>query len=144
MKKYNLIIDISSILIIGFTLLFNFWKVYPYKIVEWTTETYPVLTPIVYAGDNLLIESSYCKYYDLQPEITRVFKDGLVFYTPSFLGSTDKGCKTDVIAIEVPKNLPPAIYVVDQVIKYQPNPIREITYIRSTDSFQVIAREVVE
>lgn len=125
---------------IGVVFLGWFWYLYPYNVVEWKSETYPVLTSQVKAGGNLLMVSEYCKYYDVQPEITRVFTNGLVYYSPSTRGSTGTGCtdEINIVGVEIPHELPPGKYTMTSIFRYKVNPIRTITYQHTSDQFEVL------
>ena len=122
----------------GLTILITTWLVYPYKVLEWKVPTRKVITKTVKQGGVLIFESNYCKYYNIKPTITRIFENGILYYTPSTEGFKDKGCDKVLIYTPVPQELPLGEYVLTSVYKYKVNPLREMVYVRSTEKFNVV------
>jgi hypothetical protein len=140
MKKRNLshtFIYIAFGIIVFIWLVFMFWWLYPYKIVE-MKQPYEVLTPEVKQGELLVYRQEYCKYTDKMPTVQRYFVDGLIYSMADVSPTLREGCGQTLTSIFVPRNLPAGDYYMRTVVTYKINPIRTITFEFSTDKFKVI------
>jgi len=133
---------ISSItLLIAFIMLVvsSFWYLYPYKTTEFTKEPFPILNEnkTVRRGTSVNFIAEFCKTTKVQPTITRIFKNSLLFYTPPTVGSAPPGCYKMNVQVYVPEELPAGTFQIETVYSYQVNPIRNIKVIHSTERFTV-------
>lgn len=94
----------------------------------------------VVAGDEVLIQSSYCKNHDtIGTIIRREFHDDLVFQLPDTTTNAPKGCGTRFsTTLKIPANLPPDTYTIVFTFVYQINPIRSVNYTFETNKFTVL------
>jgi hypothetical protein len=135
------IIAIWSVIATALTimLLIIFWSFYPYKIVEFKDDVFPVITKEVKPGGQLLYRSRACKTMDFDSTVTRAFQDEIVFPLAEQTSHRLVGCSDQTIAINVPLTLVPDTYVLKTNFTYKPNPIRTITITKYTESFVVIS-----
>ena len=122
----------------AFIILVIVWMNYPYKLIEWSGISSPIVTKTIKQGGIVKYKSDYCKYTDIQPTVTRIFKNGILFYTPTTIGATTKGCFNTTIAVPIPPELPPGKYILINIYDYKVNPVRSIKLTRRTDEFIVI------
>lgn len=96
----------------------------------------------VVAGDEVLIQSSYCKNHDtISTIIRREFHDDLVFQLPDTMTNAPKGCGTRFSTpLKIPSNLPPDTYTLYFTFVYQINPLRSVNYTFETNEFTVVAK----
>ncbi len=96
----------------------------------------------VVAGDEVLIQSSYCKNHDtIGTIIRREFHDDLVFQLPDTMTNAPKGCGTRFSTpLKIPSNLPPDTYTLYFTFVYQINPLRSVNYTFETNEFTVVAK----
>lgn len=94
----------------------------------------------VVAGDEVLIQSSYCKNHDtIGTIIRREFHDDLVFQLPDTTTNAPKGCGARFsTTLKIPANLPPDTYTIVFTFVYQINPIRSVNYTFETNKFTVL------
>lgn len=140
MKKTSLthtFIYIAFGIIVFIWLVFMFWWLYPYKIVE-MKQPYEVLTPEVKQGEILIYKQDYCKYTSKVPTVQRYFVDGLIYAMAEASPTLKEGCRTNLASILVPRNLPTGKYYMRTIVTYKVNPIRNIIFEFSTDEFRVI------
>lgn len=139
MNKIFFYISMTTIISAGvFLLIILFWLLYPYKTIEFNKPVAEVETKEVERGDYLIYILDYCKYTDVEAEISRSFVDGLVYLTPDGIADQEKGCGTARIQIYIPKSMPVGEYQIKQIRHYQLNPIREETAIYYTEKFKVL------
>ena len=119
-------------------LLFSYWLIYPYKPLE-VKEPIEIINHTIQSGDNVLYEIEYCKNMDIPVTIRRRFVDGLVYHIPEFTTQmNDMGCREQIIAIEVPKKLPPGEYKLYTEFVYHVNPIRDVVVKVDSENFIVL------
>lgn len=125
---------LSAIYIVS---LVSCWLLFPYKTTEFKNLPIKVENKTLAAGEDLVYYVEYCKYTDVFPEISKKFVDGIIYTVPSAVSSTKKGCGTNKIQIEVPKNLPAGVYHLNLNYRYKVNPLRTIDIIVVTEDFTV-------
>ena len=132
----DMLVIISLGLSFLLVLVFLFWWIYPYNLVN-AKQPFEIITPIVKQGEVLLYKMDYCKKTDLVPTVNRQFVDGLIYTLPVGSSVLVKGCRVITNSIAVHKNLPPGTYYIQSTAQYQVNPIRTILYEYRTDKFEV-------
>lgn len=140
-KMRSLIISLGWLAVLVGTamiVVITYWLIYPYVPITFTDPVFPVLTKRVKQGKNLEIVSSFCKYMETTPTLTRTFENGLVFSTPQMAVSRDMGCHTVTIHVPIPEELPAGKYHLKQIYQYKVNPLRTITLIHKSEPFEVI------
>lgn len=131
---------LSSLIVfvlISVVAVMTFWSVYPYKVIEFKDEVYPIHTKTVERGGTLVYEVNACKYTSLSPSITKYFVDGVVYETPKVYGVVDPGCRKTDVAMYVPLALPLGEYKVKLIIHYKVNPIRTVEFTNYTETFTI-------
>lgn len=143
MKIINILSWIVIVSMMALILLFGFWYLYPYNLIEFKSPVYTVLNEnkTVKSGEILKYEVDYCKYTDLDPVVTKWYVDGLVYQTPEGRGVIFPGCRKQIVNNLVPENLLPGEYYIKIFIDYEVNPIRHIIYENRTEKFTVLAKE---
>jgi hypothetical protein len=120
------------------TILFTYWTVRPYKVIQFKNQPFEILTPVVKAGETLRYRLDYCKYMDIGSQITRSFIDGVIYDTPPFKTHRDIGCHETVVELKVPKTLQSGRYFLQIDYRYQVNPIRNEDITARTQEFDII------
>jgi hypothetical protein len=137
-KLFNFIAWLSIISALGIVGLVIFWMLYPYKPIMFKDNTFPVFVKTVKQGSFAYYTTNYCKYMKIPALVTREFANDLIFVTPTTVSNREMGCHTINIAVLIPAELPPGVYVMRQRYEYEVNPIRKITIIKDTESFKVV------
>lgn len=120
-------------------ILLIYWSAYPYKLIDFEKEPFKVSTKQVKAGGTLIYKVPFCKYTPIRPSITRVFSNDILYTQPVVTAIANPlGCHTNNIQAYVPKELPPGIYHLNTIYRYQVNPIRTIDISTETEQFEVI------
>ena len=138
-RIFNITSLVTLITAFFLVLLGGFWLLYPYKTTEFPNEPFPILNEnkTVKRGTNIKFMAEFCKVTEIQPTITRIFKNSLLFYTPPMVGNSVPGCYKREIHVYVPEELPAGKFELQTVYSYQVNPIRNIKVIHSTERFTV-------
>jgi len=117
-----------------------FWEIFPYNIIMFTAPTFPVMNKTVKQGEMVKFVSNYCKFTDISADVSRIFKNEILFYTPPTVGNIKKGCSNVTVAVTVPSELPSGSYVIENVYQYRVNPIRTVIVRHDTDEFRVVEK----
>lgn len=112
-----------------------YWLLWPYHPADFNGVFVPVKN--IKAGELLTYQIDYCKYQNLPSEITRSFVDGIIFTTTTVITNNPLGCRSTYPTIIVPKELPSGVYAIRSVWTYHVNPIRDVTYTLTSNSFMV-------
>jgi len=122
---------------IGLMFLAGYWLLYPYKPIEFTAPL-RVNKKEINPGDHLSFDISYCKTCKLQANITNIFVDSIVYYTPTQPSDLAPGCHSTTYSIYIPRALPPGEYHIKSIYTYRVNPLRTINVIVETESFTIV------
>lgn len=128
------LIHFSALVIL---VLIGFWRLYPYKIITFNTETFPVITKVVKPGGQLIYEADACKHMDIGATVNRVFEDELIYPMVQTISHRTFGCAKQKVVVNIPRTLMPDTYRLKTVFTYEVNPIRVISITRYTDYFVV-------
>jgi hypothetical protein len=123
---------------IGLIIVGGFWSLYPYNLIDFDTNVFPVTNKTVKQGGVLSYQVDYCKHTKLGAEVSRSFIDGIIYSTPITNVNNNIGCHSNIVFVEVPENLPVGDYTLRIVFKYHINPIRTIELIKDTEQFSVV------
>jgi ABC-type maltose transport system permease subunit len=138
-NKKHLILSIygygTLILATGILALVMFWLLYPYKTI--VVNAVELKSKSVQQGGLLPIRLEYDRYTTKDSTITRQFKDGIIFTTPTSTGVGGIGHYDRLIEVPVPVNLPPGLYTLETTVSYRVNPIRTVQVVWSTEQFTV-------
>jgi len=119
-------------------ILCSYWYLYPFKTIEFKQpHLIQNLDNEVERGDRLRYLVDYCKYTNIQPEVTKYFIDGVIYETPKSTGVVEKGCGMVVSDVYVPKAIPEGTYTLKIVSRYKLNPLRTIDVVSLTEKFTV-------
>ena len=139
MKKFfYLIAWVSIFSVIGMVILFTYWYVYPYKVIEFGKGNETFVESTVHAGGYLQMHRVSCKYTDLPIRVSRQFIDGIVYQVPEFMTNIPKGCHDNIEYVFVPETLPIGDYHINAVLTVRVNPIRTMTFTVKSPVFTVI------
>lgn len=122
-------------------IIVGYWYFHTYTPVKFTDLPHKIENEnkTVKSGDYLVYTVEYCKYVDISPQISKSFVDGIIYTIPDSVGANfPVGCGINHIQIYVPKALPPGVYHLKVVFKYQVNPIKAVTYTLATENFTVV------
>lgn len=127
---------LSALLMIAYV---AYYSLYPFKVIDIQNQPYPVLTPQVKQGDNMIFYAEYCKYMNIPSETTTSFVDTLIFNEAGRKSSgSDIGCYKREILVEIPEKLPAGIYRYRIVTDHKVHPVlRIIRVIAETEEFEV-------
>jgi hypothetical protein len=114
-----------------------YWLNYPYQTITFDQPIFSIESKTVKGGEILFFISNYCKHTNVAASITRVFKNDILFYTPTSTGNIGKGCGAVRVGVSVPEELPKGEYVIENIYRYRVNPIREIVVRQDTEMFVV-------
>jgi hypothetical protein len=115
--------------------------VYPYKVLSFNYDKAEVITPIVKAGDEVRFKVDYVKYGNLYGTVARQLVNEYVYYYSPVITSTPPGHIVRTMAVTIPSNAEPGIYFIRSTYVYRVNFLREITYVKETENFEVIDNE---
>ncbi|OGO14258.1 MAG: hypothetical protein A2Y53_03890 [Chloroflexi bacterium RBG_16_47_49] len=121
-----------------FGLVIIYWMVFPYRVIEWNSDYFPIVTKTATQGGSITFIADYCKYRDMSATISRSFINDIIYTTPESTTQRQTGCHVVNIVVPIPQELPPGNYYIQTVYKYDVNPIRSITLIHNTDQFTVV------
>ncbi len=130
------ITDLAVFFVLILALLLAFWNYYPYKTVEFHGD-FQTLQTSYNSGDKTKILVDYCKYVDLQPEVTKYFVDGIVYLAVDETIPLPVGCGIGEVNINIPNSLPSGKYRLKIDVKYQVNPIKSVTVENYSNWFTV-------
>jgi hypothetical protein len=112
--------------------------VWPYK--PLTVHSTEILNPgsTVKQGETLVLRVDYTKPKDIEGVGVRWFIDGIAYATPPTVGRVPPGEGASIIRdVAVPLSLPPGVYRLKNVVEFQVNVLRKVTYTYSTATFTV-------
>jgi len=136
----TLLLSTWVIIITAFSLmaLIIYWLIFPYKVIEFKTQPFPIQDKVVGPGDHIVYEVDYCKDISVSARISRSFEDGIIYTTPDIDNDAGVGCHKRLISVYVPRALPPGIYNIKNTYIYQVNPIRTVEVVAITEKFEVV------
>jgi hypothetical protein len=139
-KLFQIVAWLTILGALGLMGLLAYWLLFPYKLVTFDRETYPIMNEnkTVKQGGLLTYHADYCKYTTLAPKIYRTYEDGLVFVVPEVATSRESGCHEIDVNIIVPRSLPVGVYKLQTIYVYKVNPVREVSLTVNTDKFTVV------
>jgi hypothetical protein len=138
MKKFSNDLNLITLgLIWGILILYIIILVYPFKVIEFNTP-YKILTPVVHQGGQMQYLRDSEKFIQVEGSINCHFEDGLIYTVSSFESNNKVGKLGDIIAIDIPSELPVATYIYKCTVTYRLFGIRELRYEFQTDNFEVI------
>jgi len=140
MKIINVLSAITLALAFFMISLVGYWKLHPYKLVEFQNAPFPILNEnkIVKNGDRMRYKIDYCKFTKESPRVVKYFVDGVIYEINTVDGILEEGCHQTEMDVYVPKAIPTGVYSVKIVATFKPNPIREIKVVTQTLKFTVI------
>lgn len=126
----------TFILAFGLIALLAYWQFCPYPTVITFKGDYAV-KPVVTQGELTSYTVNYCKIGHPPSAIVKEFVDGLVFTVDSPQAILTEGCRSQEIPMTIPHTLPAGRYRLRNVITYQLNPIRSVSYTHFSNWFIV-------
>ena len=127
----------------GFALLFFFWTLYPYNPLE-IEEPVKVLTPVVKAGDAVIVEFTFDKNTDVTPEVSLSLVDGVIYNLPTYSPSNVTGHTNNkaVNVLTIPPSMPCGEYHLHWEATYEMNPIRDVVVKYESEKFEILNSEI--
>ena len=139
--KVKLMQTVAGIIVatsIFLVITFVFWSLYPYNPLKINVQPLPVINKEVKRGDSLVYNLDYCKSTDSSVLISRSFIDGVIFSIPDVTAKNLKGCRSNLISLQVPESIPVGDYYLKVTYKYKVNPIRTMLLEAVSEKFTVI------
>lgn len=129
-------------ILIGMILIITYWSIRPYNVIEFNTETFPIINDnkTIEKGSRLIYEVDACKRMDIIPDLSKFFVNGLIYEVSNSISVIDVGCSKTLVDTYVPVAIPTGSYRLKLITRYQVNPIRHIQYINYTEPFKVVER----
>jgi hypothetical protein len=125
---------IVTILILGIIAM----MIVPIKVTDFKDDKFPILTPIVKAGEQVQFHVVVTKYINAPATVSRHLVNDYIFsYTP-MISNVEKGTSERTVSLDIPKYIEPGIYHIKTVYIYKINFMREVTYIKNTEDFEVV------
>ena len=112
--------------------------IYPYKLVKFNDDKFPVLTPIVRAGEELQFQVDFYRYTKLPTKVSRQLINDYVYYYTEITASNPQGHIDKIGTVTIPSNIEPGVYFLRNIYKYEVNFLRTITIVKDTEKFEVI------
>jgi hypothetical protein len=121
-------------------LTFAFWQFYPYNVIKQTPTPWKIVEigKTARQGGALSYEYDYTKYIDVPVDVTKQFRDGLIFEAVSPTTHKSVGSGHVHAEFQIPMTLPPGKYTLRITAIHHINPIRDITIISDTETFTVL------
>lgn len=137
---------ICFILTIGLFLV-AFWLFYPYPTITFNIPPTgaKVISKILYPGDTLKYEISFCKNTEGIATVHRTLIDGETHGLADITGSLPIGCENNRIisTTQIPDTLVPGEYHLYIKYEFHPNPFRYIEVSYQTENFTVVPKPVL-
>lgn len=134
----NTLATIVSLLMIGFTVLFWYWFLYPYQPLE-MNEPVEIEQDVYHTGDVIYATFNFKKNTDIIPDISMSLVDGVVYTLPKYSPINPPGIIKDRVVgiLQIPLSIPCGEYHLDWVASYQMNPIRTVDVMYESEKFRV-------
>lgn len=129
---------VLNIITVFFFCIIIFWSVYPYKVLEFKDNKFPVIIKTVEQGRDLQYISRYCKYMDLPATVTGTYANGIIYTVPTVNTNREAGCHSIIVQITIPLELPVGKIHFERVYQFRVNPIRTISITHRTEDFTII------
>lgn len=138
-RIFEWLINILLVVSLTFSVVFIYWLVNPYDIIEPLEGNYELDKYVFEHGERLDIHLRICKKENIRETILGRFVDGVIFSIPSNESNFEAKCYDSYISsVSIPSTLPEGNYVYEEQVIYQVNPIRTISYTFRTPLFQVV------
>ena len=121
-------------------LILIFWMLYPYRIIEFKNEPFPIEAKTVEQGGLLNYTVSYCKFEAIGATVTKIFTDGILYTMPAIETNRPVGCDSNLVYVKVPPELPKGKYTLTSIYRFKPNPVRTVDYVVHTEDFYIIEK----
>jgi hypothetical protein len=112
--------------------------IYPFNVIEFKDEFFPVSTSVVKAGGQVQYTAVSTKYMRVAATVNRHLVDTYVYSYPSITAQTSKGSTERVVTLKIPEFAEPGLYRVKTIYTYRINFLQTKTYIKYTESFEVV------
>lgn len=124
------------LLTLGFYVRYYYLAYYPFRTI--VADNPQVITRIVTAGDDLIYQTKYCRYFKGSGTVTRTLVGPDFIPTPTVQTVTNLGCNTATVHLTVPSNASPGIYHMEVVAEFKVNEYQTVTKNYTSNTFQVI------
>ena len=128
-----------SLLAVAFVIVFyiGYLAFYPFKTLV-VKQPITILTPTVKAGDDMVYQISYCRYFKGSAQLSRTLVGPDNFPAPFVSSITKPGCGIAHVHLNVPASATPGAYHMEAIAEFQVNPfqLRRVNF--QSGEFQVI------
>jgi hypothetical protein len=124
------------------TILYGYWYFIDGEFVNIPikTDTFVVKTEkdVYRIGDPVAVRWNYCKGVDTTSTISINLIDGIVYMLPNGHSTRPIGCYDNyTVVTEIPKAIPTGTYHLEAVIHFRVNPVKNIDYKASSNTFKI-------
>ena len=132
---------LAAYAVIALALVMITMLIWPYNIITWEDEYFPVLNKKVIAGDPVVYEVAYCKNSDLSAKLSKSLVNDNIYLYSAVDSNAECGCHVVNATLETPSYAEPGLYHVKIVYEYSPNLLRKITYTKESEVFEIVKNE---
>ena len=131
---------LTSFILLLIMVVVSYWLVRPYEPVIYNENPFPIITPIVEAGNNVLYHSDTCRTVTGKVLVSRTLRNDVLINLPDRTFTQEKAeCVSfNNASVEIPTFAPSGIYTIEITSCFQVNPIREVCSKVLTEEFEVI------
>jgi len=125
------------ILMIGIILAFTFFMVYPFKVIEFNDDKFPVENEIVRAGEYAIVQIDLDKNIACPAQISKQLVNSIVYTYPVVVSNYPVGNADLILPVKIPEYAETGLYHIIFTYVYHLG-FRELTYSNETVMFNVI------
>jgi hypothetical protein len=129
---------LTLIMAISLMLYFSFVLFYPFKILTFEYDKFPVLTPVVKAGDVVVFRSKWYRYSCAKGTVSRQLVNNYLYYYSPMPTLSNKGFNDKKIPLKIPSDVEPGEYFIRNIYTFKIHNFRIIEYVKDTESFKVV------
>lgn len=118
-----------------------FLSFFPNNIITFEDEKFPVLTPVVVAGDEVEFQVTFYKHYDLLGVINRQLIDGRIYQYAPEAATLNKGFQDRITTVRIPSYVDSGKYYIRTYYTYRVNALNTQEFYMDTEYFEVIGKE---
>ena len=145
LSRLKILSNISLILVIALLTILTLLLInaaYPYRVLQVNNLPYPVLSPFVEPGKELVLHADYCKFMNVPAyfSVTYISIPGgaLTFTQETLVSNAPVGCAEKDLHIAIPQEISEGRYRVELNVRYSVNEFRDVSYTLPSREFTVV------
>ena len=136
--KITYIVSLSVlIIVIAFVLVSIGMLLCPAQVIDFKTDKYKILTPVVKAGESVKFHAEFEKLRPQGGTVNRQLIDSIIYFYPEARTDIPVGYYDVDGEVTIPSYVDPGIYYIRNIYTYKINLIKTITYTMDTETFEV-------